>query len=536
MSSASASFAAASEQRTQIPSPPGILLRFASLLLLLVYCVGGAALVMIESARMIPTQDDVTYPEGATTYLAILAGRTGQLYHSYSSPPYVVQPFGPLFYAMDAAIARASNWDADITVPRARRLTFACFLLCGFVVFRICRKLEFSNSQSALAGMMLLAQPAFLNWNVTMRPDVPALLGMSLSLLFALREEEWGLRACFFSGFFAGTAFLLKQSALAAPAAIVVVFLLKKKYKQTFILALSAAALVAIAFGILLWRREPFIEQFTSVGKSIWSIAAAADWMVDRKFGLWPVLGVPLAIGGTGFISATRGNEKTKMIASFALMNLWAGLATIPQIGGDVNYFLPALAGCSLLLPFAIRVAAKEMGGRPATGILVVAVLLAGISVVAVKYSILRSQALRTNISFDVLRPFKILSDDPYIAMHGRDPEMLDPFTAHVFELAGNWNPSPVIESIQRGDYDLAVLYNGRTIYSYRGISLFGRPIVDSLNANYEVLCTAGRTLVLRPRSREIAATPEMLISVLGPCVPNEGDRAPHLLLDASSR
>jgi hypothetical protein len=87
MSSAPASFAAASEQRAHKPSPTGTLLRFVSLLLLLAYCVGGAALVTIESVRMIPTQEEITYPEGATTYLAILAGRTGQLYYSYSSPP-----------------------------------------------------------------------------------------------------------------------------------------------------------------------------------------------------------------------------------------------------------------------------------------------------------------------------------------------------------------------------------------------------------------------------------------------------------------
>lgn len=535
MNSASPPFSTANEQRTCAPSPPGILLRLISLLLL-VYCVGGAALVMVESMRMIPTQNDTTYPEAANAYVAVLAGRTGQLYHSYSSPPYVVQPFGPLFYAVNAAIARASNGDADITLRRARLLTFACFLLCGLVVFRICRELEFSNPQSALAGMMLLAQPAFLNWNVTMRPDVPSLLGMLLCLLFALREEEWGLRACIFSGFCAGTAFLLKQSAMAAPAAIAAVFLLKKKYKQTFILALSAAAPVVIAFGILLWRREPFIEQFTAVGKSIWSIADAVRWTLDSKFGLRPVLAVPLAFGVTGFISAIKGNEKAKMIASFALMNWCAGLATIPQIGGAPNYFLPAFAGSSLLLPFAIRAVTEQMARRPATGILAVAVLLAGIAMAAVKYSISRSQALRTGTSFEVLRPFKILSEDPYIPLQGRDPEMLDPFTSHVFELTGHWDPSPVIQSIQRGDYDLVVTYNGGTIFSYRGISFFGRPIVNSLNANYEVLCMAGRTLVLKPRSRGIAATPEMLRPILGVCVPGDADRAPNLTLGASSR
>jgi len=513
----------------------GFLPRLASVLLL-AYCVGGGLLVTVQSAKLIRAQRDTTYPEGANAYVVVLAGRTGQLYHSYSSPPYVAQPYGPLFYAVNAAIARASNCDADITIRRARLLTFACFLLCGFVVFQICRELEFSNSQSALAGMMLLAQPAFINWNVTVRPDVPSLLGMLLCLLFALREEEWGSQACIFSGFFAGTAFLLKQSAMAAPAAIAAVFILKKKYKQTLILTLSAAAPMVAAFGILLWRREPFIEQFTSIGKSVWSIAAAASWTLSWKSGLWPVLGVPLAIGGTGLISAMRGNEKTKMITSFALMNLCAGFATIPQVGGDVNYFLPAVAGCSLLLPVAIRVVTQQMGRRPATSVLVSVVLLAGIVVVGVKYSKLRSHAPRTDISFEVLRSFRILSEDPYITLHGRDPEMLDSFSTHVFELAGHWDPSSVIQSIQRGDYDLVILYSGRTIYSYRGISFFGRPIVNSLNANYEVLCVAGDTGVLKPRSREIAATPETLRPILGVCVPGEADRAPNLSLDAASR
>jgi hypothetical protein len=515
----------------QQPAGRGFLRRLASVLLL-AYCLGGGLLVTGQSAKLIRAQRDTTYPEGANAYVAVLAGRTGQLYHSYSFPPYVVQAFGPLFYAVNAAIARASNCDADVTIRRARLLTFACFLLCGFVVFQICRELEFSNFESALAGMMLLAQPAFINWNVTMRPDVPSLLGMLLCLLLALREEEWGLQACILSGFFAGTAFLLKQSAMAAPAAIVAVFLLQKKYKQTFVLALGAAAPVVIAFGILLWRREPFIGQFTAVGKSIWSIANGARWVASA----WAIvmLAVPFAIGATGFISAMKGSGKAKMIASFALMSLCGGLTTIPQIGGDVNYFLADLAGCALLLPFAIRVVTQRMG--PATGAVAIAVLLLGITVTAGGLHRYPMFAPRTDIPYGSLSSLKILAADPYIALHGRDPEMLDPFTTHVFELAGRWDPSPVIQGIQRGDYDLVVLYSGRTIYSYRGISFFGRPIVNSLNANYEVFCVAGDTVVLKPRSREISARPEMLRPILGVCVPGDANRAPNLSLDAASR
>ncbi|MGB9334077.1 MAG: hypothetical protein WCB14_03640, partial [Candidatus Acidiferrales bacterium] len=43
--------------------------------------------------------------------------------------------------------------------------------------------------------------------------------------------------------------------------------------------------------------------------------------------------------------------------------------------------------------------------------------------------------------------------------------------------------------------------------------------VVDALNENYEILCGYGDVgLVLKPRSRESAASPEMLSRVLGWC------------------
>jgi hypothetical protein len=108
----------------------------------------------------------------------------------------------------------------------------------------------------------------------------------------------------------------------------------------------------------------------------------------------------------------------------------------------------------------------------------------------------------------------------------------------HVFELTGYWSPSSVVAKIQRGDYDLVVLTNGHIIRSYRGISFFGKSIVDSLRANYEAFCAAGDTLVLKPRLRDIAATPEMLSPILGLCIstPNRVNHAPDISIDASAR
>jgi hypothetical protein len=100
----------------------------------------------------------------------------------------------------------------------------------------------------------------------------------------------------------------------------------------------------------------------------------------------------------------------------------------------------------------------------------------------------------------------------------------------------GALDPVAVVENIQRGDYDLVVLEGGRTVLSYRGVSLFGPRIVAAINQEYEVFCTAGNTLVLTPRRREIGATPEILGPIVGQRVSNAGERAPRLSLGATAR
>lgn len=514
--------------------PQGRILPRPVFLSLFLYCLLGAVLVVTQSARAIPSPVDTTYPEAATAYVAVLAGRTGHLYHSYLSPPYVVQPYGPLFYAVNAVFARATNLDLSGTMRLGRVFAFGCYLLCGLVIFAIGRRLGFSKLESALAALMLFAQPAFLGWNTTMRPDLMALLGMLLCLFFVVGRAPANWKSCLPSGVSAGIALLFKQSAVVAPAAVAIVFLLRRKYKETLAFAAASALPVLIVIGALSLHRGPFLQQFTAAGQSLWSIAAGARWMITSQ--PLAALPVPLIIGTVGFVEAVKGNEQSKMIASFALITLFGGMATIPQIGGDVNYFLPALAGCALLLPFAMRTVAWNAQTSKAAPRLAVCVLLAGTVGGAVVCRSYGARVLRGHIAYDALRPYHLLSDDPYLAVQGRDPELLDPYTAHVFELAGRWNPSEVLQKIQRGDYDLVILRTNRPIQAYRGVSFFDAPIVDALNANYGTLCTAGSALVLTPKERAVSVAPEIFRSILGPCVPSVADPPPNLFIDSAAR
>lgn len=514
--------------------PQGRILPRPVFLSLLLYCLLGAALVVTESASIIPSPVDTTYPEAATAYVAVLAGRTGHLYRSYLSPPYVVQPYGPLFYVVNAMFARAAHLDLSGTMRLGRLFAFGCYLLCGLIIFAIGRRLDFSKLESALAALMLFAQPAFLGWNTTMRPDLMALLGMLLCLFFVVGQAPANWKSCLPSGVFAGIGLLFKQSAVVAPAAIAIVFLLRRKYKEIFVLAAASAVPVLIVIGALLLHRSSFFQQFTAAGQSMWSVAAGARWMITRD--PLAMLPVPLIVGAAGFVEAVKGNEQSKMIASFALIALLGGMATIPQIGGDLNYFLPAVAGCALLLPFAMRTVARYAQSSKAAIGLAVGVLLAGTVGGAVVCRLYGSHAQRGHIAYDALRPYHLLSDDPYLAVQGRDPELPDPYTAHVFELAGRWNPSEVLQKIQRGDYDLVILRTNRPIQAYRGISFFGAPIVDAINANYGTLCTAGSALVLTPKERAVSVAPEIFRSILGPCAPSTGEAEPKVFIDPGAR
>ena len=501
------------------PSPK--LLTRLALYSLLLYCTVGSALTIAGASKIVSFHGDLTGSESVNPFISILAVRTGHLYHPLSAPPYTPQPFGPLFYLAGAGIARLSNLDLDATLRLARTLDFACLLLCAVTVWLISRQLKFSTGVSALAAMMFLAQPIFYRWGwgATMRPDVPALLLMLLALYFALRTQDMGFTACVLAGSLVGIGFLLKQSAAAAGIAIALAYLFNnRRYNQILVLFLSAAVPVATAAALLLWHHEPFLEHFLSAGRTVWSIAGGASWVAEGHLNR-PTVIILFAVGVVGFQRALTEGEQGQMLAAFAAVNLLGGFATIPQLGGQINYFIPGVAGCALLLPFAIRAFMDHLDAVKLTGILVILGFLVALADCAGAYYRLPPRGGGRLIPPGYLSSLKILSDDDYLELHTRDPELIDPVTAHSLELQGRWSSAGIVREAQSGSYDLVILNRGRQIWSYRNVSSFAPTVVDALNENYEILCGYGDVgLVLKPRSRESAASPEMLSRVLGWC------------------
>jgi len=508
-----------------------------ALLCLMAYCVLGAVMITVGSARLIPNQDENTYPESTIIYSAINAARSGHLYSSPSQPPYVLQPFGPLYYAINATVARAAHLDFALVRVNARLLTFSCFLLSALLIFLISRKLQFSTINSAMAALMLLGQPLFLYWNVTVRPDMLFLAVMLLSLLWAVDGDSLGGAGYIFSGILAGLAFLIKQPGIAAPIAVLTILLCRKKFRSAAMYAVGAGLPVVLVAGVLLWHPGPFAEQFTSVGKGLWSLREGAHFAFDTFLDLTVL--VPVLIGGIGFTQAIRGDTASQIVAAFALTNWIVGFSGLPQLGSNVNYFLPGLAGCALLLPFAVEMIRRKSNGKLMFALIILVLVWTMSKQFGRPSWAFSAHSKQPERPYSTLAPFKILSDRSIYTLHGRDPDLLDPYTAHELELGRHWDSSPIGESIRRGDYDLIILAGGNwhVIGSWRGVSYFDPALVQAINDNYSVLCSTLSAAVLMPREREVEATPAMLGPVLGqPCGMGLHGHAPNLTMTPGTR
>jgi hypothetical protein len=468
--------------------------------------------VIVTSAHLLHNPWENANFEAPQVYAAIHTAETGELYVPMSVAPYTPQPYAPLYYAIDAGVARLAQFNVDSVIYDLRLITFVAYLLCGLLVFLICRAAELPLRYSLLSGLMTLGVPDFLVWNVAPRPDMLLLLAMLLSLYFAVKWYLHPWLGFGFAGIAAGVAVLIKQPGFAVAVAIFAALVFQRQFKKAAIFVAGCAVPVVLTLATLYWRHDPFLQQALFAVKSSWSIRNAAEFaLVNLATPYWIV---PAAIGLLGFVPALKSDEKGQMIASFALFNFLVGLSGLPQLGGYVNYLLPAMAGCAMLLPYAIQVFEQRAAFNVASTVvatlaLSLAMLTGYLHVNGVSHAM--DAPSREPLTF--LRPYRVLSDLTTMNVHGREPNLLDPFGAHLMELNGHWDPSPVVESLRRGDYDLIILTRvdfHHVVPNFRGISYFSPVEIQLINANYEVLCSTMSHMVLKPRGREVGATPEM--------------------------
>src|SRR5207302_11137711 len=99
----------------------------------------------------------------------------------------------------------------------------------------------------------------------------------------------------------------------------------------------------------------------------------------------------------------------------------------------------------------------------------------------------------------------RVLSDIPYVAAHGKQPEMLDPSVNHYLELAKHWSPEPVLNELRNQEFDYVIVgLDGGRVRQWRGLTLFSHSILREIEADYRLSCTSDRVAVYIPKMQPV--------------------------------
>lgn len=479
-------------------------------------CFGLCALVVtLSGLKTIPAKTDVTHPESASVWAAQLAAKSGRLYPALDRAPYTVAPYGPLFYLGLEAAARLSGVHLRYVRLGYRMFVFGCYLLLPVLVYLLLRRASFSRALAGLGALAAISSHFLPRWNATVRPDMPALLLSLLALWLVCRRDDPRVSDCVGAGLACAAALLFKASFVAAPLAIAVLLLLRRQYRHLLFFA-GSGALAGIALtGYLMHRGEPVLRQMLLVSKApigvhTWIKVLNTHLPVGLSALVWPA-------ACAGFLICMRSEEWRLRLYSyyFAFAALF-GLASLLKAGGNVNYLIEMWVAAALLLP-PVFMRLEEPWNRMLPEIKLAACLIV-LFLLAQQLAAIRRTMERVE-SYDAARlsGLHVLSTDPYLTIHGRDPELLDPFLTTVLEQRHDWSPEPVLAEIARQDFDVVFLQEtNHAPVVYREQNLFSPAILDGLRTNYSPLCRTSAMVVLQPRARNTSLTVQAASAVLG--------------------
>jgi hypothetical protein len=119
----------------------------------------------------------------------------------------------------------------------------------------------------------------------------------------------------------------------------------------------------------------------------------------------------------------------------------------------------------------------------------------------------------------------KMLSSLPYLELHSRQPQLLDPYLYHQFSLQNVWSIAPIVQQIDEEQYDLIVISGSDSPadsefrVSSRGTSGWGADTLGPMASHYRVLCEVPDFLALVPRNRANVLQDKDIARIFGqPC------------------
>ena len=479
----------------------------ASVVGVLLICVIAVVTATLLSVGRL---DDVGYPDSSTLLIVREFVRTGHMYLGVHSPPYLVTLYGPLTYAFLSLPYRVAGAVGVSPMVAVRLTLVGGVLLCLAMVFVLSRRLSGRSSVAWLCVLFALSTPALAAWTTQVRPDF---LGLGLALLclyLFLRPDARRLSLAAIAS--ASLALLIKQTYVAAPAAIFLYLLYRRRWRAAAFWSVGVAVVVAGGYLLTLWREPMMLEH----------LAALRDPLFEVRGALVIILGaiavpvVPFAVIG-GVAEFRSGGDAGRLLVLYCVMAWLVALATILQVGGNINYFWEPLFASAVLAGPGLRVMQRQLGraqavaGGLALALLFALTLTQDLAVFQGSYFQWRDRT-RSRANWELLTSVvsgkRLLSTMPAITLLSASPEMPDPYLNAVLERQGRWSSAPVVAELEAARYDLIIetgqydlLVSGGGDW-FRGIAMWSDEMRAALMRAYEPVCSFEGLGLWLPRHR----------------------------------
>lgn len=477
--------------------------RFRRLVLILTGL--AAASFLAQAFHYLPVISDNEYPETAGVVSAQHWARSGSLYSDFHKPPYIVTGFPPLWYAFLVGIARASSTELDAMTWMGRFINLASLLLLMVATYLWSRRLGCGRGPSLLVPLFYLTVPMLIPWSVAARPDFPSLLFSVLAVIMA----TGGSRAVwiFLAALVAATSFLMKQSAVAAPTALVLWLVWSRRWKHAAWFCTVWFAIVAFVLGFFDLASNGLLRLNIS-GTHFGHVALGHAHEI-----LVHVLAPPgngflyllIACGLAGFSYSWRDpRSEIRLLSVYLATSLFfAGTGSLVA-GGNVNYYLEPFLTLALFMPLLFERLEKEWKPDSVTAFLFLFVFLV---VSLPTLDLLRWRALNArpvdhSFLVSLVKGKQVLSDIPYVAARSATPEFLDPVSLVYEERRGGWSSEEIVRRVDRQTYDYVILESTvddprRASPRYQTLS---PPLRKAIQANYTLCFEKNSAFVYAPR------------------------------------
>jgi len=176
---------------------------------------------------------------------AILRLREGKpLYVDFAHEPFLVTPYPPIMYSVDALITSVLGFDIYQTAVASRAVSLLASVASVIIVFNVTRSMGAGRVAATAAASWALAFPFMDGWAFTIRSDALAIMLSLLGALILLRAPG-GVYA---AAVLAVLAFFTKQTMVAFPVASVIWLWLEGRRRDASLFVAIWGGLVAGVF------------------------------------------------------------------------------------------------------------------------------------------------------------------------------------------------------------------------------------------------------------------------------------------------